>query len=184
MASPVFKRWQARIVPLCLERSAFVFVSSLTLIVLMVFWQPIGSIVWSVSSIAGRIFVNGAYFGGWVMVIWSTFLIDHFSYFGLRQAYNGYCGRTCKLSEFRTPGAYRIVRHPIHTGWLVILWATPTMTVTRLVLAIGLSIYVVMGTRLEERGLVRRFDAYAQYIRKVPMLLPSLRRRLVVSDDN
>jgi protein-S-isoprenylcysteine O-methyltransferase Ste14 len=184
MARPEFKKWLTRIVPVCLERSLFVLISSITVIVLMLFWQPIGAVVWSVESASLRFLMTGAYFSGWVLIVWSTFLIDHFSYFGLRQAYTAYRGGTCDIPGFQTPGAYRVVRHPIQTGWLIVLWAAPTMTVTRLILAMGLTLYILVGTQLAESRLEHRFGSYTQYMRKVPMLLPSLRRHLLALRDD
>lgn len=180
MARTAFKKSVTRAVPVCLERSLFVFISSVTVIVLMLFWKPMGAIVWSVEPTLLRALITGAYFSGWVLIVWSTFLIDHLSYFGLRQAHTAYRGGICEIPGFQTPGAYRVVRHPIHTGWLIILWAAPTMTVTRLTLATGLTIYILAGTRLAEAGLKCRFEPYAQYVRKVPMLMPSIRRHLAI----
>ena len=98
--------------------------------------------------------------------------------FGLRQAWTAFRGETCPEPEFRTPGAYRHVRHPIHVGWIIVLWATPMMTVTHLLLAIGMTMYIVAGTALEEMDLRNRFADYAQYMRKVPKFIPSLHRHL------
>jgi protein-S-isoprenylcysteine O-methyltransferase Ste14 len=151
------RRVLARIVGNCMVRSTYVLLSSFAIIVLMVLWQPIGSLVWTVEV--------------------------HFEMFGLRQAWTAYHGETCPEPEFQTPGAYRHVRHPIHLGWLIVLWTTPTMTVTHLLLAIGMSLYILIGTHLEEMGLMARFENYAQYMRKVPMLIPSLRRRLATTGD-
>lgn len=178
MARTGFKRFVARIVPRCLVRSTYILFSSVAIIVLMVFWQPIGSLVWSVGPGPFRWMIVAAYFSGWVLILWGTCLIDHCEMFGLRQTWTAYRGSACPKPEFRTPGVYRHVRHPIHAGWLIVLWATPVMTVTHLLLAMGMTIYIIAGTRLEEKCLAERFPDYRQYARKVPMLIPSLRRRL------
>ena len=183
MARPGCKRALARIVSNCMVRSTYILLSSFAIIVLMVLWQPIGSLVWTVELPVFRALIAGVYFGGWLLILWSTCLIDHFELFGLRQAWTAYRGETCPKPEFRTPGAYRHVRHPIHLGWLIVLWTTPTMTVTHLLLAIGMSLYILIGTHLEEMGLMARFESYPQYMRKVPMLIPSLRRKLVPTGD-
>jgi protein-S-isoprenylcysteine O-methyltransferase Ste14 len=180
MARVSCKRALARIVSNCMVRSTYVLMSSLAIIALMVLWQPIGVLVWSVDSAAISALVATAYFGGWLLILWGTCLIDHFEMFGLRQAWTACRGETCPEPGFQTPGAYRHVRHPIHLGWMIVLWATPMMTVTHLLLAIGMTAYILVGTRFEEKSLVRRFPDYRQYARKVPMFIPSLRRRLDV----
>lgn len=180
MARTRFKRMVARVVSNCLVRSTYILLSSLAIIVLMVFWQPIGSLVWSVETGLFRAAIVAAYFSGWVLILWGTCLIDHFEMFGLRQAWTAYQGGTYLEPGFQTPGAYRHVRHPIHAGWLIVLWATPMMTVTHLLLAIGMTVYIFVGTRFEEKSLAERFPDYRQYARKVPMYLPSIWRRLDV----
>ena len=184
MARPAFKRWLRRVLPAGLERSAFVFASSLALVTIIVFWQPMGSVVWAVDSAAGRVVENAAYFAGWTLALGATFLTDHWATFGVRQALAAARDEREPAPRFETPGAYRLVRHPILSGWLVLLWAAPTMTMTRLVLAVTMTAYVLAGTRLREAALLREFETYAQYIRKVPMFLPSPRRRLRASGDD
>jgi protein-S-isoprenylcysteine O-methyltransferase Ste14 len=138
-----------------------------------------GGVVWFVENEVIRTIITMAYAGGWTLMIWATFLIDHFELFGLKQAWCMLRGGTrCEEPAFGTPAAYRIVRHPIYAGWLIVIWASPIMTVTHLVLAAGMTAYTLMGIRLEERDLSKRLRYYEQYCRKVPMLLPSLRRRL------
>ena len=184
MARPGVKQVIARLLSPCLVRSTYILLSSLAVIVLMTFWQPIGSLVWLVQSPILRVAITAAYFAGWVLIAWATFLIDHFEMFGLRQTWSVYRGGTCAEPGFQTPGAYRHVRHPVHLGWLIVLWATPAMTVTHLLLATGMTAYIVIGTRLEERALVNRFPDYRQYVRKVPRFIPSLRRRLDSDPDS
>lgn len=184
MARRPFKKWLGSFIARSAVRSFYVLMSCFALVVLMVLWQPMGGVVWSVESNVIRILITLAYAGGWMLMIWATFLIDHFELFGLRQAWCALRGGTrCEEPAFGTPAAYRIVRHPIYAGWLVVIWASPVMTVTHLVLAAGMTVYTMMGIRLEEQDLARRLPYYAQYRRKVPMLLPSRRKRLLESAD-
>jgi protein-S-isoprenylcysteine O-methyltransferase Ste14 len=178
MARKRFKNWlHAQISP-TLERSTYVLASSVATIVLFAFWQPMGGIVWSVEvgTLSKLIYVS--YFAGWALMIYATFLINHFELFGLRQAWAAYRGGECGPSEFRTPGLYRYVRHPIDLGWLMIMWSSPVMTVAHLVFAAGMTMYMLVGIQLEERDLAAELPDYPQYKRKVPMLFPSLRKRL------
>jgi protein-S-isoprenylcysteine O-methyltransferase Ste14 len=179
MARPRFRTWLSGIVGPAAERSTYVLQSALALIVLMLLWQPIGQVVWSIDNALGRHAVLAVYFAGWGLMLWATFLLDHFELFGLRQVWDAFRGRARRRAPaFRTPSAYRFVRHPIYTGWLIVLWAAPVMTVSHLVLSVGMTCYLILGARLEERDLERRIPYYRQYRRKVPMLLPSWRRRL------
>lgn len=179
MARRPFKRWLGSFIARSAVRSLYVLMSCFALVVLMALWQPMGGVVWLVENDVIRTIITMAYAGGWMLMIWATFLIDHFELFGLKQAWCMLHGGTrCAEPAFGTPAAYRIVRHPIYAGWLIVIWASPTMTVTHLVLAVGMTAYTLMGIRLEERDLARRLPYYAQYRRKVPMLLPSLWRRL------
>ena len=179
MARPRCKRWLLRHVPAAAMRSTYVMMSCIAMILLMVLWQPMGGVVWSIDNEMARAAIMSAYFLGWILTTWATFLLDHLELFGLRQAWNEFRRRApCREPEFRTPSAYRYLRHPIYAGWLVVVWASPVMTVAHLLVAAGLTAYVLVGVRLEERDLERRLPYYQQYRRKVPMLLPSWRRRL------
>ena len=179
MARRPFKKWLGSLVSRSAVRSIYVLMSCMAIIVLMVLWQPMGGVVWFVQSDLARALITSAYAAGWLLMIWATFLIDHFELFGLKQAWCAMRGGTkCEAPAFGTPSAYRIIRHPIYAGWLIVIWASPIMTVTHLVLAIGLTAYTLFGITLEERDLATRLPYYEQYQRKVPMLLPSLRRRL------
>ncbi len=178
MARPGFKRWLTRFVPAPIERSTYVLVSSMTLTAVMVLWQPMGGLVWQVGDAVAATAIRAVYFAGWGVMIIATALIDHWGLFGVRQALAACCSEAYEPPPFRVPALYRIVRHPIYLGWLLVLWASPVMTVTHLVAALGLTVYVLVGARLEERDLVRELRCYRQYQRKVPMLLPSFRRRL------
>ena len=178
MARARFKAFIARVLSPCLVRSTYILLSSVAVIALMVFWQPIGTLVWVVQSRVLSAVIAGVYFSGWILIIWATFLIDHFEMFGLRQTWTAYKGGTCPEPGFQTPGAYRHIRHPVHLGWMIVLWATPTMTLTHLLLATGMTAYILVGTRFEEKSLAARFPDYRQYARKVPMFFPSIRKRL------
>lgn len=172
MARPRWKRAWTRIVPPSGERSVYVLVASLQLALICWQWRPVGGTVWSTTGIlASLLFVL---FGlGWAMVLTSSFLIDHFELFGLRQAF----GRVSAEPRFRTPLLYRAVRHPLYLGMLLGLWCAPVMTVSHLLLAALFTAYILIGVRHEERDLVRVFgDEYRRYQAEVPMLLPFLRR--------
>ena len=179
MARKPFKCWLHARMSRCLERSTFVLASSIALIAVLVLWQPMGGIVWSVSNAIWSRAIYAVYFAGWGLMIYATFLMDHFEMFGLRQVWTAYQGGDCWSPKFRTPGLYRHVRHPIYLGWLLILWASPIMTVTHLVFAAGMTIYMLVGIQFEERDLAVELPDYQQYKRKVPMLLPSFRKRLL-----
>jgi methanethiol S-methyltransferase len=176
MARPAFKRWWTRIVPAAAERSTYVLFSSLALIALFWFWQPMGGVVWNISTAPGVDIVHGIYFAGWALLFYVTFLIDHFDLFGLRQAWLSLVGRPSTSPDFKTPWLYRQVRHPLYVGWLMIFWATPTMTVAHLVFAIGTTLYILVGIHFEERDLLAVHPEYAEYRRRVPMLMPSFKR--------
>jgi protein-S-isoprenylcysteine O-methyltransferase Ste14 len=176
MARPAFKRWWTRIVPESAERSTYVLFSSLALIALFAFWQPLGGVVWEVSSPAARAAIYGAYGFGWALVLVSTFLINHFDLFGLRQVWLQLLGRPYTQLKFVTPAPYRLVRHPLYVGWLFAFWATPVMTVTHLFFAVATTAYILIAIQLEERDLVAAHPEYEQYRRRVPMLIPFLKR--------
>ncbi len=176
MARPAFKRW-ARAVPREVERSTFVLCASLCLAALMAWWHPIGTTVWSIDPAWLRGTVRGISLAGWALVLVSTFLIDHFDLFGLRQVVAAARGRTPPPYRFVTPWWYRIVRHPIYLGFLIAFWATPTMTVGHALFAGATTGYILVGIQLEQRDLVATFgDDYRAYRRRVPMLLPGARR--------
>lgn len=175
MARPAFKRWWTRIVPEAAERSTYVLVSSLLMIVLFVLWQPIGGVVWDVGAGLGRHIVIGVYLFGWVLLLYSTCLIDHFDLFGLKQGWRRLTGKTYRPPQFYTPSLYKVVRHPLYIGWLVIFWAAPVMTAAHLLFALMTTAYILVAIQLEERDLVSAFgDQYVQYRRRTPMLIPRI----------
>lgn len=176
MARPGFKQWWTRLVPPALERSTYVLATNLALAVLFWQWRPIGGVVWEIESPAFRGAVWALFALGWVVVLVTTHLIDHFDLFGLRQTWLAFRGRPYTPPAFVMPGPYRIVRHPLYIGWLLTFWAAPTMTVARLLFAAGLTMYILLAIRWEERDLLAAFPSYADYRRRVPMLLPRWRR--------
>lgn len=176
MARPAFKRWWTRIVPEAAERSTYLLASSLALVVLFVCWEPIGGVVWSVPEGTGRAAVIGLYAFGWLLLLYTTFLIDHFDLFGLAQVWRRLTGKGYRPPQFRTPSLYRLVRHPLYIGWLIIFWAAPTMTVAHLVFAVMTTAYILIAIQLEERDLVDAFGSdYVAYRLRTPMLVPRLR---------
>ncbi len=174
MARPTFKDWWTKFVPEPVERSTYVLLSSLALILLFWQWRPMGGIIWDVQNTVGRGVLLSVFAFGWLLVLVTTFLINHFDLFGLRQVYLYLRGRECAPLGFMTPGPYKLVRHPLYVGWLCAFWATPTMTVAHLVFAIGTTGYILMAIQLEERNLVEYLPEYAGYRRRVPMLIPRL----------
>jgi len=172
MARPAFKRWWTRIVPEPVERSTYVLLSSLALVALFAFWEPIGGVIWTTSGTLRQV-VLGLYFFGWALLLYTTFLIDHFDLFGLTQVWRRLTGQTYRAPQFHTPSLYKVVRHPLYIGWLVIFWAAPTMTVAHLVFAVVTTVYILVAIRWEERDMVTAFgEVYEDYRRRTPMLLP------------
>ncbi|MBU8977600.1 MULTISPECIES: methanethiol S-methyltransferase [unclassified Lysobacter] len=176
MARPAFKRAWTRVIPESAERSTYTLLSSLALIVLFWQWRPLGGVVWDVQNEAGRALLLAACAFGWMLVLVSTFLINHFDLFGLRQVWLQFRGRPYTPLPFKTPGPYRLVRHPLYVGWFFAFWATPTMTVTHLVFALMTTAYILVAIRLEERDLIDALPEYATYRREVPMLVPRVPR--------
>jgi len=178
MARKWFKEWWTRIVPQPLERSTYVLFSSLALILMFWLWQPLGGVVWSVENPLGRIILRVMFAFGWGLVLFSTFLINHFDLFGLRQVWLYLRGRPYTTLRFGTPGPYRLVRHPLYVGWLFAFWSTPTMTLAHLLFSIATTAYILLAIQFEERDLAREHgEAYESYRRSVPMLIPFSRRR-------
>ena len=172
MARPIFKRWLTRFIPEPAERSTYVLASSLALIVLFAVWQPLGGTIWSVEGPAA-IVLHVLCALGWLLVLVSTFLINHFDLCGLRQVWLHLKGIEYRHIGFRTPGPYRLVRHPLYVGWLFAFWATPTMTAAHLLFAVATTAYILIAIQLEERDLVASLgDAYREYRERVPMLIP------------
>lgn len=173
MARPAFKHRLTRFVPWTAERSLFVLAASLALIVLFLLWQPIPGTIWSAGSRFGQV-VGWSVFGlGFGMVLLATFLIDHFDLFGLRQVWSEVTGKELPKPRFVTPLFYRLVRHPLYLGFLLAFWGGPTMTVGHALFAAGMTGYILIAVRYEERDLVRMLgQRYARYRQRVPMLIP------------
>ncbi len=177
MARRGFKEAWTRVVPKAVERSTYVVFASLALIVMFLFWRPIGPVLWEVEGAAAM--VLWALFAlGWGIVLLSTFLINHFELFGLRQVWANMRGGAIPDPVFRQPFFYKLVRHPLYTGFFIAFWATPRMTTGHLLLAVGMSVYMLIAIRYEERDLVHLFGRdYEEYRGRVGMLAPRLGRR-------
>ena len=173
MARQWFKKAWTRIVPAVVERSTYVLFSSVALFLLFSQWEPMGGVIWNVENASGRLAMYALYAIGWLTVLATTFLIDHFDLFGLRQVWLNLRGIPYTSLGFRTPGPYRLVRHPLYVGWLMVFWAAPVMTSAHLVFAIATTAYILIAIQLEERDLVRMHAEYAEYRRRVPMLVPT-----------
>lgn len=178
MARPAFKRWLTGFIPTEAERPTYVLLSSLSLVLLFAYWAPLGGVIWNVTAGWAAATLTGLYFASWLLLLYTTFLIDHFELFGLRHAIHALQQKPMPEMTFKTPALYRIVRHPLYVGWLGIFWFTPTMTVTHLVFAAVTTAYILVAIQLEERDLEKIHPEYTQYKRKVPALIPSFTRRL------
>jgi len=173
MARPGAKARLLRVVPAALERAVYVAASAAALLAIFALWRPLPEPVWSVAHPAARAALWGLFVGGWGVAVAATFAIDHFELFGLRQAWRHRRAEPHVPAPFQTPALYRMVRHPMQLGTLLGLWATPAMSRGHLLFAGAMTVYVLVGLRLEERDLVRTFgDRYRAYQARVPMLIP------------
>jgi len=178
MARQGFKRWWTRIIPPPIERSVFVLAASVALIILFYGWRPINYVVWDISNPVLHSLIWLVFWTGWGMVLLSTFLINHFDLFGLQQAWLHMQGREAEPPRFRQPFFYKWVRHPLYLGFFLAFWAAPQMTAGRLLLAAGVSSYMLSAIRYEEHDLVSLFGRdYELYREQAGMLLPRFRRR-------
>jgi methanethiol S-methyltransferase len=178
MARSGFKQWWTRIIPPAAERSTFMLQAGLLALLLIWQWRAIPITIWRIEHPAVSGLIWSLYVLGWVIAFIATFLINHFELTGLQQVYAHQRGRTPAPPAFRTPFLYRVVRHPMQMGVLITFWAAPHMTVGRLVFAIGMTIYIVIGLYFEERDLEQRFgEAYREYQHTTPRLIPLPRSR-------
>ncbi len=176
MARPGFKAWWTKFVPAPLERPVYVLASSVALALMYWLWRPMGGTVWQVENPLGVAILYGVFTAGWLIVLVSTFLINHFDLFGLRQVWLYFRGEEYSPLNFSSPWPYRVVRHPLYVGWLTAFWATPTMTIAHLVFALATTAYILVAIRLEEKDLVDAHgSAYEKYRQRVPMLIPGLK---------
>jgi protein-S-isoprenylcysteine O-methyltransferase Ste14 len=183
MARPAFKRWWTTIIPRSIERSTYVLFASVLMLLLFWQWLPIPGVIWDVEHTTGGVLLQGLYFVGWLIVFLSTFLINHFDLFGLRQVYvNWRAGEYTPLS-FKTPSLYKLVRHPLMLGFLIAFWATPHMTVGHLIFSGASTGYILVGVHLEERDLLAVYgEVYRHYQQRVSMLLPLPKKQAIPPD--
>lgn len=185
MARPAFKRWWTKFIPEPIERSTYVLLASLCLLVLFYFWQPLGGVIWAVESESARVALQALCLFGFGIVLVSTFLINHFDLFGLRQVWMYFQGKPYQPLPFRTPLFYRFVRHPLYMGFIIAFWAAPVMTGAHLFFAIMTTGYILTAIRFEENDLVRHFgEKYIEYKRSAPMLIPFTKRARKVEKES
>ena len=177
MARPGFKRWWKQFVPAPIERSTYVLLSSLILMLLYWQWRPIPQVVWQITEPNLAVAVVAVSLFGWLLVLASTFLISHFELFGLHQVVANLAQRALPEQRFRTPVLYKIVRHPLYLGFIIAFWATPVMTLGHLLFAAVTTAYILVGIMLEERDLIETFgNEYLRYRERVAMLVPFWRK--------
>jgi protein-S-isoprenylcysteine O-methyltransferase Ste14 len=173
MARQWFKRAWMKLVPEPVERSTYVLLASLILLLLYWQWQPMKGLVWDVRNLTGRTLLQGLFWIGWGLVLASTYLIDHFGLFGMKQVYNYLVRKRDEPPPFKTPALYKMVRHPLYLGFIVAFWSTPRMTAGHLFFAAMTTTYILVAVRFEERDLIRSYgESYRNYRQEVSMLFP------------
>jgi protein-S-isoprenylcysteine O-methyltransferase Ste14 len=178
MARQWFKRAWTKVVPEPVERSTYVLLASLALILLFWQWQPMKAVVWNVRNPNGRLLLQALFWIGWGLVLASTYLVDHFALFGLKQVYSYFKGAPLEPVPFKTPALYKMVRHPLYLGFIIAFWSTPHMTLGHLFFAIMTTAYILVAIQFEERDLMRFYgDRYREYRQRVWMLIPLPRRK-------
>ncbi len=177
MARPAFKEWWTQFVPKPVERSTYVMVSNLFMILFFWQWRPMPDLIWEIEGSAGATLMWSLFSLGWAVLVISTLLIDHFDLFGTRQVVLYFLSRPYTPPEFQSRLFYNFIRHPIMLGWLIAFWATPRMTVGHLVFSLTTTVYILIAIQIEERDLMRfHGESYGEYKRRVPMLLPFFKR--------
>lgn len=173
MARPVFKKWWTRMIPVPVERSTYVLLSVVAFALLFWQWRPMPSTIWKVDQAASVVVLRGLMFAGFLLVVYASFLIDHFDLFGMRQVFLHLRGAEYTHRPFRVPSLYKIVRHPLYVGWFMAFWCTPHMTQGHLLFAVVASAYILIAIVFEERDLMEMLgEDYRNYRTRVPMLLP------------
>ena len=173
MARRQFKEWWTQYVPKSVERSTYVLLASLALVLLFWQWRPMPEVIWQVTNPQIAMAIVALSFVGWLLVLTSTFLINHFELFGLHQVANNLTGRDMPAARFKTPVLYKVVRHPIYLGFIIAFWAAPTMTVGHLLFAAVTTAYIFVGIALEEHDMIEVFgDEYRRYRERVSMIVP------------
>jgi methanethiol S-methyltransferase len=175
MARKGFKQWWTQYIPKPIERSTYVLCTNMALAILFYAWQPMGGEIWHVQHPVGQVLLYGIFALGWGLVLMATLLINHFDLFGMRQVWRYLRNQDYTPLNFKTPSLYQQVRHPLYVGWLLVFWATPTMTSAHLLFALTTTLYILMAIQWEEKDLVAvHGKAYADYQQRVPMLIPRL----------
>ena len=173
MARPFFKAWWTKLVPVQVERSTYTLLSSLALILIYWQWRPMPEAVWTLNAGPASTALQVLFFAGFALVLYTTFLIDHFDLFGLRQVFLYLRGIPYTDPTFATPSLYKIIRHPLYVGWLLAFWCTPVMSQGHLLFSVVTTLYIFIAIKWEERDLVRALgEDYQRYRERVPMMLP------------
>lgn len=176
MARKSFKQWWTNYVSRPIERSTYVLFSTLAIILLLWLWQPIPETIWEVDASWLSLILSWGFWLGWLVLFLSTYMIDHFSLFGLRQAWSYWKGEEIQAPEFMEPGFYKYVRHPLMLGFLIAFWSVPSMTAGHLLFSAGMTAYIVIGVYFEEKSMVRRFgEKYEDYRERVPKFFPGMK---------
>ncbi|GAB4300718.1 MAG: isoprenylcysteine carboxylmethyltransferase family protein [Ignavibacteriaceae bacterium] len=181
MARKSFKEWWTKFIPKPIERSTYVLFSSLCVILLYWQWRPMGVTIWEVSDPVFAAVLTGLAVFGYLLVLITTFLINHFDLFGLRQVWLNLIGKKYTNLGFVTPGPYKLVRHPLYLGWLFLFWSTPYMSLAHLVFAVATTGYILVAIQLEEKDLMEIHGRdYEEYKKSVPMILPFGKKKVSV----
>jgi len=185
MARPGFKKWWTKFIPKPIERSTYVLFSSLAVILLYWQWKPMGVTIWNITDPTLVMVLNGVMILGGLIVLVTTFLINHFDLFGLRQVWLYLIGKKYTNLGFVVPGPYKFIRHPLYFGWMLMFWSTPVMTIAHLVFAVATTGYIFVAIWFEERDLITIHGRdYAEYKKRTPMILPFGKKKVAPAYDN